>query len=310
MWFYNLSSYVKNWLFLQDIKNNSNYKLVVFENKIDFIPEYLWFDIKFLLDSDENFIKQINGFIKDYDNVLLVLDQSHSWEINDFLQLQNWKISILNLNTWIASIWNKSKIDFDDIYKFLSLWFEVYDPWDLQNLFHVLSKDANKYIRLNHNVLPDNIMYFEDFAIIDKDLLWSKDILSFVNNWFAWLQWTVISLWWLVPNVLQALQILQSNACTLDFFAISNLDFEIKWEILDSLSRNELAIFIIDQNFPNLYSDFLKDKLKKVWLDSVRVKFIYPEYDNLNTILDDYKFEEVWFDWVNLAKKINNIVKA
>lgn len=310
MGFYNLSSYIKNWLFLQDIRNDNFYKLIIFEKKIDLIPDALSFDVKFLTDSSENFVKQISSYMDQYENVLLILDESYSWEIHELMQIKKWNISIVNLNTWVAWLGNKSKMDIDDIHNFLSLWFEVYDPRDLQNLLWILSKENNKYIRLNHNNLAQDIMYLEDFAIIDKDLVWSKDILSFVNNGFSGLQWTVISSWWLVLNVLQALQILQANGCTLDYFAVSNLDFKIEWELWESVRRNELVVMIFDQIFPSSYSEFLKDKFKKIWMGWVRIKFIYPEYDKLNTVLEDYKFEQAWLDSSALVKKINNIIKS
>ncbi|MCF7834634.1 hypothetical protein K9M48_01065 [Candidatus Gracilibacteria bacterium] len=310
MGFYNLSSYIKNGLFLQDIRNDNFYKLIIFEKKIDLIPDALSFDVKFLTDSSENFVKQISSYMDQYENVLLILDESYSGEIHELMQIKKGNISIVNLNTGVAGLGNKSKMDIDDIHNFLSLGFEVYDPRDLQNLLGILSKENNKYIRLNHNNLAQDIMYLEDFAIIDKDLVGSKDILSFVNNGFSGLQGTVISSGGLVLNVLQALQILQANGCTLDYFAVSNLDFKIEGELWESVRRNELVVMIFDQIFPSSYSEFLKDKFKKIGMGGVRIKFIYPEYDKLNTVLEDYKFEQAGLDSSALVKKINNIIKS
>jgi hypothetical protein len=55
----------------------------------------------------------------------------------------------------------------------------------MNNFSKILIEKGNKYIRLNNNDLPQNLVYFEDFAVIDQNILDARDIISFVNMGFS-----------------------------------------------------------------------------------------------------------------------------
>ena len=81
MSFYNLSSYVKYGLFLQDIRDNNPYDLIVFERKFHSDLDILKFNIKFLDQDSDSFSKQLNTYLDSYSNVLLILDESNSYDV-------------------------------------------------------------------------------------------------------------------------------------------------------------------------------------------------------------------------------------
>jgi len=310
MSFYNLSSYVKYGLFLQDIRDNNPYDLIVFERKFQSDLDILKFNIKFLDQDTDSFSKQINNYLSNYSDVLLILDESNSYDALWWLQLK-WNLTIINLHVGISWLGNKNKLDWNDISYLLNLWFEVYEPRDMNNFTKILLTQWNKYLRLNNNDLPQNLMYFKDFAIIDQKVLESKNMLSLVNNGFSWFDWVVIVSWSLLENAIQALRISSENHWySFDLFCMSNLDIDLWNDLVESLTKNWFLIIIVDQSYPNWYQDYIRLKFKEKWYESVRIKFIYPEYDKLNTVMEEYKFEQVWLDWLSIANKIQNIMKS
>ncbi len=310
MSFYNLSSYVKYGLFLQDIRDNNPYDLIVFERKFQSDLDIFKLNIKFLDQDSDSFSKQINTYLDDYSNILLILDESNSYDALWWLQIK-WNLSIINLHVGISWLWNKNKLDWNDISYLLNLWFNVYEPRDMHNFLKIILSEWNKYLRLNNNDLPQNLMYFEDFAIVDQKIFESKDMLSLVSSWFSWFDGAVLVGWSLLASAIQALRILsENNGQSFDLFCMSNLDFELQNDLIDSLKKHWLLIIIVDQSYPNWYQEYIRSKLKEKWYESIRIKFIYPEYDKLNTVMEEYKFEQVWLDGITIANKINNIMKS
>jgi hypothetical protein len=310
MSFYNLSEYVKYGLFLQDIKANNPYDIILFERKFDSDLDFSKFNIKFLNQDNDSFVRQINDCVDKYDNVLLILEESNSYDVLWSIKFKA-NMTIINLYVGISWFGNKNKLDSNDIGYLLNLWFDVYEPWDSNNFLKILSSDGPKYIRLNNNDLPQNLLYFEEFAIIDQNLLDLKDILPLVNNGYNWFDGTVLVTWSLLANTIQALRISMDHyGNSFDLFCISKLNFELSNELIDSLKKNDLVILVIDQSYPNWFQDFIKSKFKEWGYQSTRIKFIYPEYEKLNTILEEYKLEQVWLDWLAIANNIHNIVKS
>lgn len=308
--FYNLSSYVKYGLFMQDMIDDNPYDLILFERKFESDLDFLKFNIKFLDQDNDNFSKQINHYINNYSNVLLVLDESNSHDVLWWLELK-WNLTIINLHVGISWLWHKNTLEGNDISYLLGMWFDVYEPWDMNNFLKMLLRDWNKYIRLNDNDLPQNLVYVQDFAIVDQKLLEVKDLLSLVNNWFNGFDWTLLVSGSLLAISIQALRILSDNNWyAFDLFCMNKLDVEMQDDFVDSFSKRGLLIIVVDQSYPNWYQEYIKSKLKKHWYESTRIKFIYPEYDKLNTLMDEYKFEQVWLDWLSVANKIHNIIKS
>ncbi len=263
------------------------------------------------MDQDtDSFSTQMNSYLNNYSNVLLILDESNSHDALSGLQ-PKWNLTIINLHVGISWLGNKNKIDWNDISYLLSLWFEVYEPRDMHNFIKILSTEWNKYLRLNDNDLPQNLMYFEDFAIVDQKIFEAKSLLSLVNNWFSWFDWAVLVSWSLLASAIQALRISsEHNWYSFDLFCMSNLDIELHDDLLESLKKHWLLIIVVDQSYPNWYQDYVKSKFKSKWYESVRIKFIYPEYDKLNTVMEEYKFEQAWMDGLSIANKIQNIIKG
>ncbi len=310
MSFYNLSEYVKYGLFLQDIKDNNPYDIILFERKFDSDLDFSKFNIKFLNQDNDSFVRQINDCVDKYDKVLLVLQESNSYDVLWSIKFKS-NLTIINLYVGISWFGNKNKLDSNDIWYLLTLGLDVYEPWDSNNFIKILSGDNPKYIRLSNNDLPQNLLYFEEFAIIDQNLLDLKEILPLVNNGYNWFDGIVLVSWSLLASAIQALRISMDHyGNSFDLFCISKLNLELSDELVASLKKNDLIIFIVDQSYPNGFQDIVKSKFKEWGYQSTRIKFIYPEYQKLNTILEEYKLEQVWLDWLAIANNIHNIVKS
>jgi len=66
---------------MQDMIDDNPYDLILFERKFESDLDFLKFNIKFLDQDNDNFSKQINHYINNYSNVLLVLDESNSHDV-------------------------------------------------------------------------------------------------------------------------------------------------------------------------------------------------------------------------------------
>jgi len=53
-----------------------------------------------------------------------------------------------------------------------------------------------------------------------------------------------------------------------------------------------------------LYKNYIKSLLYDNKLYDITINFIVPDYDNLTTIIDEYRLEEVSFDAKGIMNKI------
>ena len=222
-------------MFLQDIKDNNPYDVILFERKFDSDLDFSKFNIKFLDQDNDSFTRQVNDCIDKYSKVLLILEESNTYDVLWSIKSKS-NLTIINLYVGISWFGNKNKLESNDIWYLLSLWLDVYDPWDSDNFIKILSGDNPKYIRLSNNDLPQNLLYFEEFAIIDQNLLDLKDILPLINNGYNWFDGIVLVSWSLLASTIQALRISMDHyGNSFDLFCISKLNLELSDELIASL---------------------------------------------------------------------------
>gem|GEM_PF-5905282 len=79
---------------------------------------------------------------------------------------------------------------------------------------------------------------------------------------------------------------------------------KLNFEVNEYLLKNKNIIFVVDLIVSNLYEKWVRDNVKLS-----NIMFIYPKYDNLTTVLDEYAHEETNFDATLLFKRISKLKK-
>jgi len=257
---------------------------------VEYIKEWELFDkIDFdQIVSDYNFgiknvlyIKKISDLEKVQKNkkTLFILDKILVENISDFFDMGN--ISILDLNAGLFSYGNKIWISKCDIMDLMKKWFDIFEPIDLFSILNILDKTGKNYIRVSNVDLPTNFVDSKECEIV-----------SLEDKWFLW-NMTLISSWMMFTEVIRLGNLLNEQGIHVKIKILNKLNFD------GTLKDDENIVFILDLLNYNEYENYLKEKLK--WKN---LNFIYPSYQKLSTMMDEYKMEELEFDVLNLANKL------
>lgn len=258
---------------------------------VEFIKEWELFEkidfdqivSDFNFDTD-NFIK-IND-VWDFDNIdkskktLFILDKLLIENISDFFDMNN--ICILDLNSWFFSYWNKIWVSKYDIADIINIGFNVYEPIDLYSMLSQLDKWWKNFIRISDLDMPVDFVKSQE-----------KEIISLESDYDG--KMIIVSTWIMFTELVRLRNLLDEQWIYVNIAILNKLNFEN----LDILKWENNIIFVLDLLNNKGYEAFLKNKLK--WKN---LNFIYPSYNKLSTILDEYKMEELEFDVINLVNKL------
>ncbi|HRX64036.1 MAG TPA: hypothetical protein P5060_02935 [Candidatus Absconditabacterales bacterium] len=223
--------------------------------------------IKDILDLDRN------------KRILFVLDQLLIENILD--NFDGKSFDILDMNFGVASVGQKIAISKIDIQEIIERGFDIYEPFDQATLLFDLSKKGNKYIRINNFYLPD------DFGV------GTKDILSLAEKGIYGDDFTLVFTGSMLSESIRLTNLLNEKGLTVNIMILNKLNFDL----LDI--EGEKIIFAIDQLNGKRYEDFVKSRLK-----GKNIKFLYPEYDSITTVFDEYQLEEAKFDAKGLFERM------
>ncbi len=268
-------------------------------NLVDFVKSWEifekieWYYDRIVSDFDfwnlEWFIK-INN-ISDLNNIdkskkiLFILDKLLYDNIVNFFDMK--EICILDMNFWINSFGNKLSISNTDIVKLLDYNIDIYEPCDLISFLNYLELDGKCYVRINKNDLPLN---FSDDSQV-------KDFIDMTSRWFDWESMTVVTTWSMLPEVIRTNHLLNENGIFPGIFILNKLNADLN--DIDFKSKN--IVFIIDIFQSDFYELFINNKFK-----DFNIKFIYPNYSKITSILDEYRFQDLLFDAESLYFIIKN----
>lgn len=308
----NIVEYVRSGRILENIEANNWFDIVIFETRKyiekDFLEKKYNFDILFLEDVAFDF--GISGIVKWLIDTkkkwLVILDKFNSFYLLPLLNIlkdfQNRKVFILNLNVWITSRIFKMEPDYNDVWLFLDYWINIWEPMDLLKLFEIFEKNEIWYIRISNKDYALNVFEWWERQKVNS-------ILNFSEYGISWINWTILAFGYMIPHVLQAMDSLNSEWLFFDLFWVLNYNFNFSQEIVDSISNTEKLIVIADTNSKN-FENLLKAKLYDLNMPEVVLKIIKPEYNKIQTNQIDYIFEQAWFDYISLVRKIKKVVES
>jgi len=257
-------------------------------DKVDWIFDQVVSDFDFW--DLENFIK-INTIL-DFDKIdkskstLFVLDNLLPENVSDFFDMKNF--CILDLNFGIYGYGHKNGISKIDLWYILNNWIDIYEPFDLLSLLHNIEKTWNKYIRIDSKNLP---WWFSDES--------ENNIVFMDKHGLSWDAFCIVTTGSMLPEIVRTVNILNDDGLFVDVFVLNKLNFDLDKKIKEKLSNTKNLVFISDLFNSDNYEKWIKTKIK-----GVNLKFVYPKYENLSTVLNEYKAEETKFDALWLVERL------
>lgn len=214
-------------------------------------------------------------------------------------------ITIINLSTWIWSLWKKINPEFKDL-DFIPSEFNIFEPIDLENLRNILKQNWLNYIRLTYRELPDTIFDVDELWIIDASMLENLDTISLKTYGFSGDNLTIFASGSLFSTALQTWELLQNKWKEISIFIFQKLNSERTSEMIKSIDKTKKLYILIDHEPTNN----LKLQIKK-WLQNHNLKdiiftFLTPNYNKLTTIFDEYQDEQTSFSPNDLNNQIIN----
>jgi hypothetical protein len=103
----------------------------------------------------------------------------------------------------------------------------------------------------------------------------------------------------MLPEIVRVAHILNEHGLFVDVFILNKLNFDLDERMEALLTHNTNLMFVLDLVNSSLYENWFNSKIK-----DVNVKFIYPKYKKLATVLDEYKKEETSFDAEGLVNRL------
>jgi len=298
-----LSKYISYGLFLKNIVDYGIFDLVVFEENMffydgmsnDIVSNSYPFDILFLdkeLENSDNLSNVWDTIFMKYKNVLCICDNMNIEAIlpKNYWDDKNISFTCVNLFVGVSSFWNKIKSECDDVLFAINNGFKVLESFDLVNFFELLKLDVQKkYIRVC-SVQTLWSLFNAEQVIVEK---W---LLSSLGQWICWDMATVLVAWNYLFPMLQACKKLQEENCFVDLFSIVDYNWGLWGEFLKSIQCSWRLIIVLDQREEEWLKSIFIDVLRKFDISNLQVEFIFPKYESVSTVLDEYKFQQAGFD--------------
>ena len=266
----NLVDFVKSWEIFEKIE--WSYEQIV--------SDFDFWDLEWFIKI--NNISDLNNIDKSK-KTLFILDKLLYNNIANFFDMK--EFCILDMNFWINSFGNKISTSNIDIPSLLNHSIDAYEPCDLISFLNYLELDGKTYIRINKNDLPLNFSY--DGKV--------KDYFDLSNKWFDWDSITLITTWSMLPEIIRTAHLLNDSWLFVSIVILNklNADFNsLKVELKN-------VVFVLDIFDNNQFQNIIREKLK--WL---ALKFIYPDYSKITTILDEYRYHDLLFDAESLFDRV------
>lgn len=298
--------YISNWLILKNLHQKNKFDIIFFENiEKDIIKEYSDLNIKnigeYWYDFSVNW-KLINE-IENNKNILIIIDKLNIYYLIPFIKKakeKNIEFTIINLWAWISSAINKNILEINDIDELLKYDIQINEILDFVSFFEYIIKWWQRYIRIPHKVITGsiNLEWSENFSS------WEK-ILNLQPFWLEWNDWTLLIWASLIQDAIQFTALSREDWINLDTFCITDYNFNITKELVESIKKTEKLIIIIDQIDNSWVINKIKASLWDIWFIDCEIKTICPSTE-LKTKLQEYIWDDAKFNWEAIYKKIKS----
>ncbi len=275
-------------------------KLVDFVKSWELFEKIEWEYEQIVSDFDFLWVEWVSWFVKidkiwDFNQIdktkttLFVLDEILPENMSEYFGMNNF--TILDMNFWLSWYGKTLWLSRLDLWDLIDKNISIYEPLDLISLFGDIELDkkiSKKYIRINDFDLPWDFVNWE-----------AKDIISLSDSWLSGWSFTIVSTWAMLPEIVRVANILNEHWLFVDVFVLNKLDFDLDEKMQALLTHNTNIMFVLDLVNSDLYENWVNSILK-----DVNIKFIYPEYNKLTTVFDEYKNEETMFDAEGLVNRL------
>ncbi len=300
--------YIRQWLILQNLQQESHFDCIFFEDLDSKIIDQHSSKLNIKTLKDFWFDFSINWkLISEIDrskNILVVIDSLNINYLVPFIKKakeKNINFCIINLWAGTSSALNKNIIEGDDVSLMLNYDVDINETFDFVTLFNFLNKKNQNYIRIPHKTLTWNMIKDNQIQININE-----NIISFKEAGLAWYDWTIITWASIMQDTIQYTSIARQNWKNFDVFCVLNYNFNFTEDLAQSIKSTEKLIIVIDQIYNENFTNKIKAKLWDMWFIDCKIIVISPSLP-ITTKVKEHFWENIWFDWMWIYEKLSNI---
>lgn len=220
----------------------------------------------------------------------------------DSILLASQDSSTITLVNPAAGLWSfalRGKWDYADISQAMTFWFDVFDPYCIENMIekivHVWGK---KYIRINTHLISK-----DQYPPLTPEAQ-ETDIYNLKWLWFSGDHGTIIALGSSILDLFHTSTLLQEKWELMDCFISTRSDVVFCESLIASIRESEHLWIIADQYHNTLWEQNIKAKLWDLGLFETDLKIISPRLDKVTSSLEEYIYEQAEIDGPGIAGRI------
>ena len=305
-----LTEYIKSNMFIQDLRDeladrDINFDLIV--------SDINYTDCPILTINPENKPENISllDAWKDAISVskhpLIILNELNLSFLEPIFEILNGKkyATIINIHAWLWSYGKKILPETNDLDDYIcNLNFHSFEPIDLENMRNIFKQKQRQYIRLLHKEMPDAIFDVDELGIIDASMLENLDSISLKTYGFAGNDGVILASGSLFATAIQTWEIIQEHNKQVSIFVLQKLNADWNDEIIENIKNSKKLFILVDHDNSEELRKWVESGLKNYGLDDIELNIIYPKYEKLTTILNEYQEEQSDFDPEKLSQRI------
>ena len=305
-----LTEYIKSNMFIQDLcdelaDRDVNFDLIV--------SDINYTDCPILTINPENKPENISllDAWKDAISVskhpLIILNELNLSFLEPIFEILNGKkyATIINIHAWLWSYGKKILPETNDLDDYIcNLNFHSFEPIDLENMRNIFKQNQRQYIRLLHKEMPDAIFDVDELGIIDASMLENLDSISLKTYGFAGNDGVILASGSLFATAIQTWEIIQEHNKQVSIFVLQKLNADWNDEIIENIKNSKKLFILVDHDNSEELRKWVESGLKNYGLDDIELNIIYPKYEKLTTILNEYQEEQSDFDPEKLSQRI------
>ena len=305
-----LTEYIKSNMFIQDLRDeladrDINFDLIV--------SDINYTDCPILTINPENKPENISllDAWKDAISVskhpLIILNELNLSFLEPIFEILNGKkyATIINIHAWLWSYGKKILPETNDLDDYIcNLNFHSFEPIDLENMRNIFKQNQRQYIRLLHKEMPDAIFDVDELGIIDASMLENLDSISLKTYGFAGNDGVILASGSLFATAIQTWEIIQEHNKQVSIFVLQKLNADWNDEIIENIKNSKKLFILVDHDNSEELRKWVESGLKNYGLDDIELNIIYPKYEKLTTILNEYQEEQSDFDPEKLSQRI------